>query len=140
MTYPGVRSPRRVLLVEDHDVLAEAIVGLLQACGLEVRVASTGREALEATPFFQPEIVLCDLTLPDMNGLEVARALRAMPGGANLVIAVHTAMPDSFAHELEGPAAGVVDRIVPKPITAPTLDALLSLVRERGPQGRAARM
>jgi CheY-like chemotaxis protein len=46
-------------------------------------------------PAFQPEIVLCDFYLPDIPGLDVARAVRAIPGVESAVIAMHSAMSES---------------------------------------------
>ena len=75
------RSRYRVLLVEDHEPLAEATAEFIRDKGLEVQIASNGREALEMAASFHPEIVLCDMRLPDMPGYEVAQALRALPDG-----------------------------------------------------------
>ena len=63
----------RVLLIEDHAPLAEATAEFIRSKGLDVRIASTGREALETAAVFHPEIVLCDLSLPDMPGPESSR-------------------------------------------------------------------
>lgn len=78
----GQRRVGEVLLVEDSrdaaDTLAEALVGL----GYAVRVAYGGDDALRAFAERPAEVVLLDLGLPDLDGLEVARRLRALPGGA----------------------------------------------------------
>jgi len=132
------RSRHRVLLIEDHQPLAEATAEFMQAFGLDVKIASTGCEALEMASAFEPEIVLCDLRLPDMEGTEVAQALRGMPGGTSLVIALYSAMMESLVRARQGPAAAVVDRILPKPITAETLDALVSQLESRASRNRTA--
>src|SRR5215510_14239938 len=82
----------RVLLIEDHAELAEATAEFMRSEGLEVLIASTGHSGLEMAEAFRPEIVLCDISLPDMTGLDVARALRARPGTKNVLIAMHTAL------------------------------------------------
>src|SRR5262245_61185896 len=88
-------SSWRVLLIEDHALLAEATAEFMRSKDLDVRIAYTGREALETAAVFHPEIVLCDLRLPDMPGPDVARALREMPGAKDAVIAMHSAMGES---------------------------------------------
>jgi CheY-like chemotaxis protein len=70
---------RRVLLVDDEPDLAEALAEILRHDGHEVAVASDGPGALELARRFRPEVVVCDLSLPGMNGYEVAMRLRAAP-------------------------------------------------------------
>jgi CheY-like chemotaxis protein len=117
----------RVLLVEDHAPLAEATAEFMQAKGLDVRIASTGKEALEMAAAFHPEIVLCDFRLPDMLGPDVARAMRAIPGVKSAVIAIHTAMTESDLRSLRE-ADVPVNLIVSKPITGEKIDALISQI------------
>jgi DNA-binding response OmpR family regulator len=64
----------KVLVVEDEDAIAEPLAEGLRREGFEVERAATGREALDAA---EPDIVLLDLRLPDVDGLEVCRRLRA---------------------------------------------------------------
>lgn len=116
---------RRVLLIEDYEPLAEATAAFMESHGLRVRIASTGQEALDLTPAFQPEIVLCDVRLPDMSGFDVARALRATPGAKDVLIAIHTAMGESDLRAL-GPADKSVNMYLSKPLTEDKLDTLLS--------------
>src|SRR4029453_6377681 len=94
MNPKNVLSRWRVLLIEDHAPLAEATAEFIRSKDLDVRIASTGREALEIAAGFHPEIVLCDMRLPDMPGLDVARALREMPRAKDAVIAMHSAMTE----------------------------------------------
>lgn len=67
----------RVLVVDDYPDVAEIACSLLEKLGQESRMANTGRGALEEASRFNPNIVILELTLPDISGLEVARALRA---------------------------------------------------------------
>ena len=129
------RSRYRVLLVEDHEPLAEATAEFIRDKGLEVQIASNGREALEIAARFQPEFVLCDMRLPDMPGYEVAQALRAMPVGKDAVIAMHTAMNDTDLHNLGDNTDPVINLFLSKPITAEKLDMLISkLPANRSPK------
>jgi CheY-like chemotaxis protein len=70
----------RVLVVEDNEDAAESLRQLLYHCGYEVAVAYTGQEGLRAAQRMRPDVVLCDIGLPDSNGFVVAAALRNDPG------------------------------------------------------------
>ena len=121
-------KPHRVLLIEDHPSMAEATADFLQFYGLEVRIASTGEEALGMVSAFQPEIVLCDVNLPDMTGLDVARALRAIPDAKSALIVIHTAMTEGdlrllgLARDMDAS----VNMFLSKPLTDENLCVLLS--------------
>jgi len=113
----------RLLLVEDHAGLAEATQEFLQSEGLQVRIASTGREALVAAVAFQPDIIVCDLNLPDMSGLEVLGALRKNPAVARPLLVIHTSSPTATENRLYAPEA---DLLMSKPISGEKLAILLS--------------
>src|SRR5262245_49304226 len=81
----------RVLLVEDNEPLAEVTAEFLRNAGLEVQVALTGHEALASVGTFRPDIVLCDLRLPDMAGFDIAKALRNSPVTKNALFVIHSA-------------------------------------------------
>jgi signal transduction histidine kinase len=75
----GSPGPLRVLIVEDNHDAAETLRDVLELTGLTVAVAWSGSEAVETARQFVPDVVLCDLGLPGMNGYEVAAALRQDP-------------------------------------------------------------
>jgi signal transduction histidine kinase/CheY-like chemotaxis protein len=75
---PATRR-RRVLLVDDEPDLAEGLAEILRLDGHEVEVALDGPAALELARRFRPELVVCDLGLPGMDGYEVAARLRSSP-------------------------------------------------------------
>jgi DNA-binding NarL/FixJ family response regulator len=85
---------KEVFIIEDHDVIREVFLELLDAevdlsvCG----IAGNGSEALEALTTLSPTVVLVDLSLPDMNGLDLVRELRARdPELCILVVSGHQA-------------------------------------------------
>lgn len=65
----------RILLVEDDETLSQAIAALLQRAGHEVRQANDGREALKCFQGFQPDLVITDIIMPEVEGLETIRTL-----------------------------------------------------------------
>ncbi len=73
---PEPQASRRVLVVDDNRDGAETLATLLRATGHEVRVAYDGPTALAEAHTFRPDVVLCDIGMPGMDGYEVARRLR----------------------------------------------------------------
>jgi CheY-like chemotaxis protein len=71
-----------VLVIEDNVDTAATLRDFLELSGFDVAIAFSGGEGVEAAGLFHPEIVLCDLGLPGMNGFEVAGALRRDPATA----------------------------------------------------------
>ena len=70
---------RRVLIVDDNGDAAETLGTLLETLGAVVAVVNSGRSALSAFDTFRPDTVLLDIGMPEMDGYEVARRLRALP-------------------------------------------------------------
>ena len=83
-------SPYRVLVVDDNPDTAWSLAWLLESSGHEVRVALSGFAAIEAVSDFHPDAVLLDVGLPDLDGFEVARRLRALPALAHTVLVAAT--------------------------------------------------
>jgi CheY-like chemotaxis protein len=69
----------RVLVVEDNRDSAETLARLLEICGYSVGVAYTAMEGLEAAKRIRPDVVLCDIGLPDSDGFALAEALHENP-------------------------------------------------------------
>ncbi len=110
---------KRVLLVEDMDFLRYAFGRLLRTYGFEVREATDGKEALHYLPEFQPELVLTDLMMPEMDGVELIRRIHAAPETMDLPIVAITADATVYA-ERQARAAGAVD-VITKPVDLPSL-------------------
>ncbi|MGJ0393584.1 MAG: chemotaxis protein CheB [Methylocystis sp.] len=120
---------RRVLLVEDNPDVAETSKLMLELDGHHVFVAGNGQSALKAAAEQRPDVVLLDIGLPDLNGYEVARRLRATSNAVLIAVTGHGAPADcALARE-----AGIDQHLV-KPVEPA---ALLAIVREAG--GRAAK-
>ena len=72
-------AARRILVVEDNADAAATMRDFLELSGHEVELAASGADGIQAARLFHPEVVLCDLGLPGMNGFEVAAELRRDP-------------------------------------------------------------
>jgi CheY-like chemotaxis protein len=70
---------QRILVIEDHDCIAANLKIQLESKGYEVRIAPSGEQGLEIAGRFRPSLVLCDLTLPGIDGYTVARILSRHP-------------------------------------------------------------
>jgi CheY-like chemotaxis protein len=80
------RRTCRILVVDDNRDAARSLELLLKTGGHQVAVAHTGPVALEAVVVQKPEVVLLDIGLPEIDGYEVARRIRAQPSGPDIVL------------------------------------------------------
>jgi CheY-like chemotaxis protein len=117
--WDGIDHNMRILLVEDAPFLRYAFGRLLRMQGFEVMEANDGREALECVPAFRPQLVLTDLMMPVMDGIELIRRLHADPRTSSLPVLAITA-DASDQVERRARAAGAAD-FLPKPVDLPAL-------------------
>jgi DNA-binding response OmpR family regulator len=124
--------PLRVLVVDDCADAADSLAALVRLWGYRPVVAYDGGTAQVAAQANPPDVVLLDLALPVLDGLEVARWLRRQPGLCGvLVVAVTGYGDESFRHRAD--EAGF-DWYLVKPIDLEWLQRLLALCQEaRGP-------
>src|SRR5215207_952151 len=123
----------RVLVVEDDADIAGVLRRSLDKEGYEVRVAGDGEEALHESGLFEPDAVVLDLGLPKLDGVEVARRLRA---DGDVPILILTAR-DALESRVEGLDVGADDYLV-KPFEREELLARLrAMLRRRPPRGSA---
>jgi PAS domain S-box-containing protein len=77
---PKSMTPRKILVVDDNIDAAHSLAALLEMCGHALSVAHSGADALHLVTVETPDLVLLDIGLPAMNGYEVARRMRELPG------------------------------------------------------------
>ncbi len=102
---PVASAPVRILVVDDNDDAAQAIAVLLELEGHTVRTASTARAALAMFDEFVPDVAFLDIGLPDLNGYELARAIRTDPRAARTRLVALTGYgrePDRHLSEQAG--------------------------------------
>ena len=119
----------KILIVDDHAIVRDGLSRLLATDGdHELKLAATGRDALIAARSFRPDLVILDLNLPGLGGLELLRRLVAIETGKILVLSMH-AEPLYARRALEAGAHGYVSKNA-----AP--DELLAAVRRVAAGGR----
>ena len=117
----------RLLLIDDEARFAEALAISLRPRGFEVHVATTGEQGLEAAARLHPEVIVLDLGLPGIDGLEVLRGLRAWTEASVVVLSAR----ETERTKVEALDAGA-DDYVTKPFGMDELVARLRAVRRRG--------
>jgi two-component system CheB/CheR fusion protein len=125
---------RRILLAEDNIAAAEALAELLRHFGHAITVTHDGAAALAAGRGELPEVAILDIGLPEMDGYELARALRALPGGEGPLLVALTGYGGD-ADRLQSRAAGFDHHLV-KPAS---VDDLLKLIDAWDPATRTGR-
>jgi putative two-component system response regulator len=125
----SIMEPRlRVLLVEDAPFLRYAFGRLLRMEGFDVKEANDGQEALDVLAEFRPQLVLTDLMMPVMGGIELISHIRADPSNMDLPVVAITADATDQAN-LQARQAGA-DDVITKPVDlSALLDRLRFLVR-----------
>lgn len=124
----------RVLIVEDDEEIAQVLQRSLRMEGYETRIASDGEQALDMAADYIPDLVVLDLGLPKLDGMEVARRIRK---SGDVPILMLTAR-DAIESRVDGLDAGADDYLV-KPFERQELLARIrALLRRRPPRGAAS--
>jgi DNA-binding response OmpR family regulator len=121
--------PLTVLVVDDEPDLVELIAYNLQQQGHTVLTANNGTDAIELAKSRQPDLIVLDVMMPELNGVEVARRLRSQTETATVPIIMLTAKTEE-SHEIEGLGAGADDYIT-KPFSMQILLARINAMARR---------
>lgn len=92
--FSAAEAPAKILIAEDSPTQAQLLRHLLEQQGYEVRVAANGRLALEMVPQFQPALVISDVVMPEMDGYELSRRIKAGAGLRDIPVILVTTMSD----------------------------------------------
>ena len=130
-------ASERILIAEDSPTQAEALKLILEGEGWTADVVDNGHVALERAASGAGDLVLADVTMPELDGYALCRAIRAEPGIAELPVVMLSALDDPAALA-EGLAAGA-DGWVRKPVEVDELLAGLGRLLERQRARRARR-
>ena len=119
-----------VLVVEDDRAISDVLVYNLEQAGYRVRVSGDGRDGLQQAQIHLPDLIVLDLMLPVVDGLEVCRQLRASPMTRDILIVMLTAKSEEF-DEVVGLSLGADDYISKPFSTRIFLERVKSLLRRR---------
>ncbi|MFE6050041.1 response regulator transcription factor [Kitasatospora sp. NPDC056446] len=132
----GPSAAGRILVIDDDPTVAEVVVGYLTRAGHHVDHAADGRQGLDLARAHRPDLVVLDLMLPGIDGLEVLRRLRDRDTGAQLPVVMLTARGDE-ADRVLGLELGA-DDYVTKPFSPRELVLRVQSVLRRSRVGPAA--
>lgn len=116
---------KKALTVDDSKTMRDMVSFTLKGAGFDVREAADGKDALGVLRDYKPDVVITDLNMPNMNGFELIRALRADPAHKFTPILMLTTEGDD-AKKQEGKTAGATGWVV-KPFTP---DKLVQVVKK----------
>ena len=119
---------RTVLVVEDSPTQALHLQTMLEQEGLRVIVAEDGRRGLEKAQEIQPDLVVLDVQMPELNGMQVCRELSEQPETADIPVVLFTAH-DEQESVILGLQLGAVD-FIPKDVFADVV--LMETIRQMG--------
>ena len=86
-------SAIKILVVDDNDNVRSFLVLLLRSGGYETLEAATGEEAVEKAISWRPDVILMDIILPGINGVDATKAIRNNPSTAQIPIIAYSALP-----------------------------------------------
>ena len=120
---------KRILLIEDNHSLREEILNVLELEGFETVTDENGRVGLERLKEGLPDVVLCDLMMPDMDGYETLQAIRSNPVTHRLPVILLTARDDDTCRT-RGAELGADDNVT-KPFKIPDLLRALEAIAKK---------
>jgi two-component system alkaline phosphatase synthesis response regulator PhoP len=119
----------KILIVDDDEDIIEFVSYNLKKEGFNVRSANNGATAIQIAMDFQPHLVLLDIMMPELDGIETCEQIRASPGLADTLIAFLTARAEDFS-QIAGFSAGADDYIT-KPIRPKVLISRIQALLKR---------
>src|SRR6185436_14473087 len=132
----GKKPAYKVLVVDDEEPILELLTYNLEKEGYEVKAANNGQLAVDIAKKFRPDLVLLDIMMPNMDGVEACRQIRAMTELANTYIVFLTARSEEYS-EVAAFDVGADDYIT-KPIKPRALMSRINALFRRDSKGKPA--
>ena len=130
-----IRPDYKILLVDDDRDIIEFLTYNLEKDGFRVITSNNGQEAILAAKDEKPDLILLDVMMPEMDGVEACEIIRKIPGMENTIIAFLTARGEDYS-QIAGFEAGADDYIV-KPIKPKVLVSRIKALLKRLPERKA---
>lgn len=128
-TEPTAARPWRILVVDDNEDSAHSMAKVLKLLGNEVRTADDGVAAVEIAEQYSPELILMDMGMPQLDGYEATRRIRAQPWGKSIIIVALTGWGQE-GDKARSRNAGCNHHLV-KPVAFEDLELLLEQFADR---------
>jgi CheY-like chemotaxis protein len=128
---------KKILVVDDNQLVATLLMEALSAAGYEVSLAHDANDGYSAALEFRPDLILCDVQLPDVVGFDLVRVIKNRAELRDVPIIMITGTAHSTAEKVRGFQLGADDYIL-KPFEMPELLERVSAVLRRGSRGSAA--
>lgn len=130
---------RRVLIVDHDEHILMLLTGIFSKQGYSVQCAENGKEAIASAKKFAPHLILLDVVLPGMDGIETCHELRQVPTLKNTIIAFYTSRSEDYS-QIAAFGAGADDYII-KPVKPPVLASRVqALFRRQRTAGKPAQV
>ncbi len=111
---PVPKAKRRILVVDDERVISDTMAVILNQAGFEARAVLSGKNAIKTLESFTPDVLLCDVIMPEMNGIELALRMRHLVPGCRILLFSGQAATSTLLEEAK--AQGHEFEILAKPI------------------------
>jgi PAS domain S-box-containing protein len=118
----------RILVVDDNPAILETYSEILRMAGYEVWEAATGQQGLQMTRDRRPDLVLLDVMLPDLNGIEVCRQIKQDPALVDVFVVLFSGQATSTPDKVDGLTAGA-DDYIGRPVAPKEFLARLQVIR-----------
>lgn len=125
-TQDGPARKHCILVVDDNEASAQTLAWMMEAMGHQVKMANDGATALRIAPAFHPDVVLLDLGMPDIDGYEICRRMRKLPGFDAVKIIAQTGWGTPEQQQLSKEAG--FDAHLIKPVDVAVLEKVLESV------------
>jgi two-component system phosphate regulon response regulator PhoB len=135
----GDSMDHHILVVEDHAELRRMLAMALRLSGYEISEATSGTEAIEKAASSKPSLIILDLGLPDMSGIDAARAIKKNPLTTNIPIITITAYSEDYGLE-EALRVGIVAYLykpVPLALIKAKIEEFISATEEKWDKNQA---
>lgn len=119
----------RILIVDDNRMVLQALSDHLEAIGYETEVASNGADALEIIDAEKPDVIIMDIIMPGLSGIEVTRKIRQSPETTSIPVIAFTSQSN------QGNWGDLFDDYLVKPFGYDTVGEIIEKVRS-APSGR----
>jgi len=120
----------KIVLVEDEAILQRALTEWLEEAGHEVVPLATGKEAIDRIPIESPDLVLLDIILPEINGMEVLKRLKANSATRSIPVVILTNLGDELVRK-RALSLGAVDYLVKASHDLDTVNKIVNKILKR---------